>query len=357
MARYKRIVIRLRRGVKRDLKRRMQNCKDAALRTRYNIVLLYAEGKDSEEIASCLGCSTSTAIRVAKRFLAEGEAGLRDRRAENGETKADEDMKAALVELLRVTPQDYGWTRTSWTLELLALTLTELTRTAISASTVRRMLVALGARGGMPRPVVVCPWPKRKRNKRIRQLEALVEALPEDEVVLYQDEVDVHLNPKIGRDWMLPGEQKIVVTPGNNVKRCVAGGLNPKTGSVVWVVGERRNADLFIDFLRRVRATYPRAKKIHLIVDNCSAHSCKKVTAALEEEFHGCIVLHSLPPYSPEHNRIERLWKEVHDNVTRNHRSKPIEELVANGERFLELAQPYPGAKPSLTKATTSSAA
>jgi hypothetical protein len=99
-------------------------------------------------------------------------------------------------------------------------------------------------------------------------LEALVEELPEDEEALYQDELDVHLNPKIGRDWMLPNEQKVVITPGNNVKRCVAGGLNPKSGSIVWVVGERRNADLFIDFLRRVDSTYPNAKKLHLIVDN-----------------------------------------------------------------------------------------
>ena len=335
----------------------MHNCKDAALRVRYNIVLLYAEGKDSEEIASCLGCGTSTAIRVAKRFVAEGEAGLLDRRAENGEKKVDEDMMAALVELLRATPQDYQWARPTWTLELLALTLTELTHTQISPTTVRRMLKALGARWGTPRAIVLCPWSKRKKHKRIRELEALVETLPDDEVVLYQDEVDVHLNPKVGRDWMLPREQKVVITPGNNVKRCVAGGLNPKTGSIVWVVGERRNAALFLEFLRRVRSAYPQAKKIHLIVDNCKAHSCKKVWQALEKEFAGCIVLHFLPPYSPEHNPIERLWKEVHANVTRNHRCKAIEALVANVEQFLEVAQPYPGGRPSLAKATTSSAA
>ena len=31
------------------------------------------------------------------------------------------------------------------------------------------------------------------------------------------------------------------------------------------------------------------------------------------------MVLHFLPPYCPDHNRIERLWKDLHDNVTRNH--------------------------------------
>ncbi len=32
--------------------------------------------------------------------------------------------------------------------------------------------------------------------------------------VFYEDEVDIHLNPKIGDDWQLRGQQKCVVTPG-----------------------------------------------------------------------------------------------------------------------------------------------
>ena len=61
--------------------------------------------------------------------------------------------------------------------------------------------------------------------------------------------------------------------------------------------------------------------------------------------------------YSPEHNPIERRWKEVPANVTRNHRCKTIYALLANVEHFLKRAQPYPGAKPSLAKATTPNAA
>jgi hypothetical protein len=33
------------------------------------------------------------------------------------------------------------------------------------------------------------------------------------------DEVDIHLNPRIGRDWMLPGMQRRIVTPGKDEKR------------------------------------------------------------------------------------------------------------------------------------------
>jgi len=40
------------------------------------------------------------------------------------------------------------------------------------------------------------------------QIEELVEDAAEDEVVVYVDEVDIHVNPKIGWHWMMRGHQK-----------------------------------------------------------------------------------------------------------------------------------------------------
>ncbi|MRE65826.1 IS630 family transposase, partial [Klebsiella quasipneumoniae] len=47
--------------------------------------------------------------------------------------------------------------------------------------------------------------------------------------VFYEDEVDIHLNPKIGADWQLRGQQKRVVTPGQNEKYYLAGALHSGT--------------------------------------------------------------------------------------------------------------------------------
>jgi hypothetical protein len=44
--------------------------------------------------------------------------------------------------------------------------------------------------------------------------------------VFYQDEVDIHLNPKIGADWGYRGEQRKVATPGQNKKHYQAGALH-----------------------------------------------------------------------------------------------------------------------------------
>jgi len=44
--------------------------------------------------------------------------------------------------------------------------------------------------------------------------------------------VNIHLNPKTGPDWMLPGQQKTVLTPGQNQKRYLAGALDAHTGKL-----------------------------------------------------------------------------------------------------------------------------
>ncbi len=52
---------------------------------------------------------------------------------------------------------------------------------------------------------------------KMKKMAAIHKALDEccaEHPVFYEDEVDIHLNPKIGADWQLRGQQKRVVTPG-----------------------------------------------------------------------------------------------------------------------------------------------
>lgn len=335
------IIVQMPRSVKRRLQKSLRKTKDAALRRRTETVLLYEQGYGCDTVAAIVGCTPSTAIRTARRFVAEGEDGLIDRRIDNGQLKVDDDLLAAMVELLRVSPEHLGWQRPTWTRELLAKALFAWTQVEVSESTVGRMLEILGARWGMPRPVVMCPWTKHRRSRTVNRIKRLVENLPANEVVVYEDEVDIHLNPKIGRDWMLPGTQKLVVTPGQNQKRYIAGALNPKTGEIVWVVGEKKNADLFVRLVQKVMATYPKAKRVHFILDNYRVHSCRKVQVTLSA-FDCRAEFHFLPPYCPNDNKIERLWRDLHGNVTRNHRCKTIEYLMRNVERYLAAAPPWP---------------
>jgi transposase len=142
------------------------------------------------------------------------------------------------------------------------------------------------------------------------------------------------VNPKIGYDWMLRGEQKEVLTPGQNVKRYVAGALEVGTGRLVWVFGERKASGLFVSLLETLGQVYREAKVIHVILDNARLHT-SQYTQRRIEGMGGRIVLHFLPPYCPNDNPIERVWHDLHENVTRNHQRQTIQDLIADADAYL----------------------
>ena len=229
-----------------------------------------------------------------------------------------------------------GWSRPTWTRELLCRQLEREGRAAVSVSTMGRALARIGARLGTPKPVVLCPWPRDVREARLAELRALEERASAAEPVLYSDEVDVHLNPKIGRDWMLRGEQRRIVTPGKNEKFYLAGALDVRTGVLHTTGLAHKGAALFCALLRDLAERYrPEVRRIHLIVDNYAIHSAR-VTRRTLEELGGRIVLHFLPPYCPDANRIERVWQDLHANVTRNHRCKTLRALLGKARDYLD---------------------
>ena len=72
------------------------------------------------------------------------------------------------------------------------------------------------------------------------------------------------------------------------------------------------NAEVFIEFLKRLitGATRP----IILIVDRGPAHIAKK-TRAFVESLSGKLRLFYLPPYSPDRNPDELVWKHLKDDT------------------------------------------
>jgi transposase len=331
----RRIVIRLEHRVKVKLRRIRRETKDKGLAIRCQIVLLAAKGRRRADVAESLGCSVSWVNRVVARYHDHGAAGLHDRREDNGTVKADEWFLSALYDLVDQSPQDHGYPRPTWTRELLTKVMFNQTGVGVHPATMSRALEQIGARLGRPRPTVGCPWPKRRRNERLAEIHGVLDALPTGHVAVYLDEVDVHLNPKIGLDWMNRGKQKEVRTPGNNVKRYLCGALDARTGRLTWVRAERKNSLLFIALLKKLATeTYPHAKVIHVVLDNFGIHT-SKISQAAVADLGGRVVPHFLPPYCPQHNRIERVWLDLHANVTRNHRCRDMEELMRDVVRYL----------------------
>jgi transposase len=315
--------------------KRLRRCRDAGVRLRYLVLINMLNRRSVAEIATILKLHNTTVYRILKRFQAYGEAGLEDGRADNGSEKLDNRYLSKLYRVVRATPKAYGWRRPTWTRELLVATMVRLTGVRIHVATMSRALAQIKARRGRPRPTVGCPWAKAAKTRRLNRIQQVLATLPRRERAFYEDEVDIHLNPKIGWDWMIEGQQKEVPTPGKNQKRYLAGALEVRTRVLTWVEGERKTSYLFLDLLDKLRQRYPEARRIHLILDNYRIHSSDIVNAAIRGYLAGNIELHFLPPYCPEHNKIERVWQDLHANVTRNHRCGGMKELMAEVRYYL----------------------
>lgn len=330
-----RIVLQVRWSVKERLRKNLPTVRDAGTKVRYLMIFNVLQGKSCPETARLLQMHHTTVGRVVKRFEAYGEAGLQDGRCDNGPDKLGEHFLQELDRVVRKTPQDFGWKRPTWTRELLVQVMLKRTAVRVHVGTMSRALATIKARRGRPRPRVLCPWAKARKSRRLNGLKQLIATLPRQERIFYEDEVDVHLNPKIGLDWMGLGQQKEVLTPGKNVKRYLAGALEVRSGLILWVEDDQKTSSLFLDLLDELGKKYPQARRLHLILDNYKIHSSNIVHAALSGYLAGKVKLHFLPPYCPDDNKIERVWKDLHENVTRNHRCRGITHLMREVRYYL----------------------
>jgi transposase len=320
---------------KERLRKELRCCAEAGQKTRLLVIVNLVNGRNVIVTAAALQLHRSTVYRVAERFRAQGASGLCDGRSHNGRRKVTPKYLSILHDVVGASPSEHGWQRPTWTRELLVATLFAKTRVKIHAATMSIALHRIRARRGRPKPTVRCPWLESRKRRRLCEIRRLVAQLPANEAAVYEDEVDIHLNPKIGWDWMLRGQQKEVMTPGKNIKRYLAGALDTRTHKLIWVEGDRKTGALFVRLLWKLACHYRHAKVIHVILDNYSIHNTSLVATSLNTPAGRKIQLHFLPPYCPDDNRIERVWEDLHANVTRNHRCATIEQLLENVRSYL----------------------
>ena len=128
------------------LQRTLRRIDDADTRTRYLIVLRADDGVPQAQIARALGCCRQTVNRVIERYRELGEAGLLDRREDNGQEKVSTAYISTLKWILESSPQAFLHRRPTWTHLLLIETAAGYTGIRISRRTMGRVLKTLKVR-------------------------------------------------------------------------------------------------------------------------------------------------------------------------------------------------------------------
>jgi putative transposase len=326
---------------RRALLDRYRGDHDPDARFRAHILLLLDDGHSWATVTTLLFCSSRTIDRWVKRFRTEGVEGLGGHKPGRPFRFAAEWVAVAVGWVKSHAPRDFGFLRSRWCCEAVALLMLREHDLEVSRETVRRWLHKGGLVYRRPRPTL---GPKdEEREAKLNKLRKVLAGLQEDETAVFQDEVDINTNPKIGSMWMPKGQQATVETPGNNEKRYLSGSIHWRTGRVFLTEGQPkqgRDTALFLAHLDDLRRTLRHYRKIHVICDNAKCHTSEEVAVYLWEH-RDRIDLHFLPSYSPDCNPIERVWWNLHEQITRNHQCKSMEELLELTFTWLRGRNPF----------------
>ncbi|WP_446924821.1 IS630 family transposase, partial [Klebsiella pneumoniae] len=121
---------------------------------------------------------------------------------------------------------------------------------------------------------------------------------------------------KLGYGWIRKGERKAVKTTGSRTRMNIISALSVNdTARTVTRDYPQINANTICQFFIALRQTYPMSQKVHLILDGAPYHRASLVQ---DWAFVMNIELHYLPPYSPNLNPTERLWKVMNEHARDN---------------------------------------
>jgi transposase len=306
------------------------------------IVLLLSLGLPVPLITQVLFCSRRTVYRARAHWLQQTGPfapvpAQPDAPAAPCPLRAVEQRR--LRSWLKKAPAVFGWCRSRWSCEALALSWEQGTGRTVSTETMRRWLHALGFRWKRTKPAAKDNDPERA--SKLARILLLWQNLGAREAMLWADELDIHLLAKSGYQWMEKGTQTEIVTPGKNEKRYLAGAWDGRTGQVQHCIWHEKRAGLFVDLLSKLDQAYSsrRYDKVYVVVDNYKIHKAKLVERWLEA--HPRFALVFQPTYCPRSSPIERIFGDVHDQVTRNHRRQRMRDLVADVSRFIERHGPW----------------
>lgn len=302
-----------------------------------HILLLLTLHRSPSEIALFLLCSRSTVYAAARNW--QRGRGLPEPACARWPPGLTPSLQHSFLALLQKSPAAYGWCRTRWSCATLALQLEVQRSIRMSAETVRRCLHALG--WVWKRAKLVAKDADPERAVKLARIRGVYEQLGRREALLFVDELDLHLLPKVGSQWMPQATQVEVMTPGQNERRYLAGALDLRTGRIHYCLWFRKMTGLFLDLLNVLDRAYPawRFDRIYLVADNGKIHKAAAVRRWLRQ--HPRFTLLFLPTYCPRANPIERCFGDLHDKVTRNHRRKRMRDLVHDVQRHLAQNGPW----------------
>ncbi len=155
----------------------------------------------------------------------------------------------------------------------------------------------------------------KAQEKWIRYYYWLKEKLSDSEAICFMDGVHPTHNTKPAYGRIKTGINCTIRTNTDRQRINLSGAIDIESKKVVIMEDQMLNTDSTMRFLKKLELSYPHKDKVYLFCDNARYYRNKTVQAFLKDSK---IDMQFLPPYSPNFNPIERLWKLMNEQVINN---------------------------------------
>jgi transposase len=159
-------------------------------------------------------------------------------------------------------------------------------------------------------------------------------------ILFYADETHIRDYQALHATWTPVGKQKHIPTHGHHAKVSLFGAVNAQSGELFCMESSSCNAEAFLQFLQYITTENP-DKHLVVVLDNARIHHAKLIQPFLKQ-YEERLTLLFLPPYSPNLNLLERIWKWLKESVIANRFHASQKEIRASVRSFMEHLASFP---------------